>query len=276
MYAQCLECLTIYKLAADTLVKGHGMVRCGYCSAVFDALHTLTEQLPPEPIEYLDLHKPEAEPPQLQVPTLRPRAAAPETDMPAETSTSTQASLLPDRDKPSSSEKWRHTPAFAKHKTGGQRLRTWPWVAGTCALIISLGVELAYAERDWLTNEANVRPWLDEICIRLKCHLPPRSDPSKLELLSRDIRPHPSVPNALIVSATLRNAADFSQPFPVIEITLSDLDENRIGMRRFQPREYITDAKTLAHGMQSNSNAALVFEVADPGKNAIAFEFKFL
>jgi len=106
--------------------------------------------------------------------------------------------------------------------------------------------------------------------------LPLRHEPAKLELLSRDIRPHPSVANALIISATLRNDAAFAQAFPAVEISLSDLDENRIAMRRFVPQEYLGDARSIAAGLAPGATAALVFEVADPGKNAVAFEFKFL
>jgi hypothetical protein len=46
-------------------------------------------------------------------------------------------------------------------------------------------------------------------------------------------------------------------------------------MRRFHPQEYIGDARTIATGMQPGTTTALVFEVADPGKNAVAFEFRF-
>jgi hypothetical protein len=120
-----------------------------------------------------------------------------------------------------------------------------------------------------------VRAWLEPACERLRCTLPPRHDASALELISRDIRPHPSVPGALIISATVRNDADFAQAFPVVEITLSDLDETRIAMRRFQPRDYVNDARTIAGGLAPGASTALVFEVADPGRNAVAIEFKF-
>jgi hypothetical protein len=93
--------------------------------------------------------------------------------------------------------------------------------------------------------------------------------------LSRDIRPHSSVANALIISASLRNDAAFAQTFPDVDIILSDLDENRIAMRRFRPQEYLGDARTIAAGMAPGATTALVFEVADPGKNAVAFEFRF-
>jgi hypothetical protein len=105
--------------------------------------------------------------------------------------------------------------------------------------------------------------------------VPLRRNDELLQLASRDIRPHPSVPGALIISATLQNAGDFAQPYPIVEITLSDLDEQRIAMRRFRPEEYISDPRALVDGLAPDAKAPLVFEVADPGKNAVAFEFRF-
>ena len=72
MYSQCPECLTIYKLGAAELSQGHGSVRCGHCAAVFDALRTLTEQLPPEPVNQLEEIPGGGTLPQLSVPALRP------------------------------------------------------------------------------------------------------------------------------------------------------------------------------------------------------------
>ena len=266
MYAQCPECLTIYKIGAAVLGQSHGSVRCGHCNAVFDALRTLTEQLPDESVRHLLAHPGDDAPPQLAVPALRPK-------------TGEQQALLFDPDeRPTRAPAQRraHAPAFARVHRGRTVARNWPWALGTLGLALSLLAQIAYAERAILLDDAHVRPLLDRTCAVFGCHLPLRHDAVKLELLSRDIRPHPSVPNALIVSATLRNDADFAQAFPEVEITLSDLDENRIAMRRFRPQEYIADSRSLAAGLAPGATAALVFEVADPGKNAVAFEFKFL
>ncbi len=46
-------------------------------------------------------------------------------------------------------------------------------------------------------------------------------------------------------------------------------------MRRFLPRDYVNDPRLIAGGLAPGATTALVFEVADPGKNAVAFEFKF-
>ena len=271
MYSQCPECLTIYKLGATELSQGHGSVRCGHCAAVFDALRTLTDQLPPEPINHLDEIASDGTLPQLTVPALRP------------TSTKQQGTLFDPDDRLGRNNKPAtrnvpqrvQTPAFARIRHIAPIQRNWPWRLGVCMLLLSLVAQIGYAERAVLLDDSRTRPLLDRACENLGCRLPLRHDPATLQLLSRDIRPHPSVANALIISATLRNEASFAQAFPAVEITLSDLDENRIAMRRFAPQEYLSDSRTAANGLAPGGTAALVFEVADPGKNAVAFEFKF-
>lgn len=264
MHTQCPECLTVYTVDADTVRHGRGAVCCGHCGAVFDALPTLTEQLPPEPFEQLPAEAAQLQPPTLATPVYRPNPL--------------QETFTFDPD-----ERTRHrerrraaTPHFARSTRRQDASRRWPWVLGTLALCLTLSAQLAYAERDLLLNQPHVRPWFDHACAMLNCRLPLRRDVAGLSLVSRDIRPHPSVPGALIISATVRNDADFAQAFPTMEITLSNLDENRVAMRRFRPRDYVGDARALETGLAPGATAALVVEVQDPGKNAVAFEFKFL
>jgi predicted Zn finger-like uncharacterized protein len=261
MYTQCPECRTIYKIEAADLAAAHGSVRCGHCAAVFDALRTLSAQLPPEPIEQLESHATLAAPPQLDLPVFRPN--------PAQPSLFTEAS-----DRARAAER-SSLPAFAARRRRARQRSNWPWLAGCAVLLLTLGAQIAWAEQARWMDDARVRSWLDPLCVKLGCTLPLRHDAATLQLLSRDIRPHPSVPGALIISATLRNDAKFVQAFPTVEITLSDLDEKRIAMRRFQPREYLGDMRTLGAGLAAGASTSLVFEVADPGKDAVAFEFKF-
>lgn len=261
MYTQCPECLTIYKVDGAELAAAHGSVRCGHCAAVFDALRTLSLQLPPEPIERLDVHATLPAPPQLELPVFRPVPA--------------QASLFAEAADRARAAERSSLPAFAKRRRRARQRRNGPWLAGCALLLLTLAGEIAWAEQARWIDDARVRAWLDPLCATLGCRLPLRHDATTLELLSRDIRPHPSVPGALIISATLRNDAAFAQSFPTVEITLSDLDEKRIAMRRFAPREYLGDARTIGAGLAPGASTALVFEVADPGKDAVAFEFKF-
>ncbi|MER3546651.1 MAG: DUF3426 domain-containing protein [Rhodanobacteraceae bacterium] len=260
MYTQCPECLTVYVLDAATLAQGHGSVRCGHCTMVFDALPSLSETLPPEPFSGLPVLPHSADPPLLVQPVFRPPPdASPEAQTGAAFSTSS-APL---------------TPAFVQRRPPRRPMHNGRWIVSCVALSVLLLAQLAWANRAWLAADSNTRPLLAHVCAALSCTLPPVKDVSKLTLLSRDIRPHPSVPGALIISATVHNDADFTQPYPVIRISLTDLDGNAIAMRRFRPSEYVSDRKTRAAGLPPGGTVAAVFEVEDPGKNAVAFEFGF-
>jgi predicted Zn finger-like uncharacterized protein len=117
MYTQCPECLTIFKLSGAELAATLGSVRCGHCSAIFDALRTLTDQLPPEPIGTLDTHPAEVAPPQLGLPVFRPNPAQ------------NQGSLLFDPDeRPRAIERAAATPSFTRRRRARAR-RTGLWIA---------------------------------------------------------------------------------------------------------------------------------------------------
>lgn len=255
MFTQCPECLTIYTLATEELARGRGSVRCAHCGAVFDALRSLTETLPPGRIQRLDQHGVSEELPQLSMPVMRPLRE----DEPA-------AVASPSAKRP---------PEFARSMSAANH-RDWPWRIAAAVLLPLLLAQVAWAERSELLRNPLTRPWIAGACATLGCVVPLQRDSEGLVLLSRDVRPHPSVPNALIISATMRNDADHALAFPLVEITLTDLDEHRIAMRRFRPQEYVGDARTIRNGLASGASSALVFEVADPGKNAVAYEFKFL
>jgi len=99
---------------------------------------------------------------------------------------------------------------------------------------------------------------------------------ASIRLVSREVRPHPEAPKALMISASMVNDAGFTQRFPLVEVTLSDLGERIIAQRRFTPGEYLAEAESLQRGFPAGATAPLVFEVADPGQEAVAFEFRFL
>ena len=47
MYTNCPECGTVFRISTNDLRVAEGYVRCGHCSATFNALGSLTDELPP-------------------------------------------------------------------------------------------------------------------------------------------------------------------------------------------------------------------------------------
>jgi predicted Zn finger-like uncharacterized protein len=255
MYTQCPECLTVYRIPVDALTRAHGRARCGVCRAEFDVLATLVDQLPPEPFGKLERHHP-GPLPILDVPAMRPKAG--QHDLFA----------IEDEGEVAPAPSFVHGPP--PKPRSGRLLRF-----ANALLLLGLLAQAGYASRAWWLNEPRLRPWLDAACLRLECRLPARTDLGQIALVSRDVRPHPSQRGALIISATMLNRANFVQPYPIVEITLSNLDEQRVAMRRVAPQDYLVDMRALARGLAPNATATIDLEVQDPGRNAVAFEFKF-
>lgn len=149
------------------------------------------------------------------------------------------------------------------------------WIAGCCMLALLLAAQLAWINRTELFRNPSTRPWVARVCRIIPCRLPPIRDVAKLELLSRDVRPDPNVAGALSITATVRNNAPFRQPWPVVVVELTNLDNQPVAMRRFRPAEYLPDPARRAAGIAPGATAALAFHVADPGRNAVAFQFSF-
>jgi predicted Zn finger-like uncharacterized protein len=253
MYTQCPDCLTVFSLDASALAQARGQAACANCGTYSDALGTLADQLPPEPFRLLPQHLQSAHPPRLELAVYRPRA---ESIPPAETPA--------------------FTPRFVQdRRVARPRERRWPWVLVCFVLALLLGAQVAWAKRDMLIADPTVGAWLRQACASLGCELPLVRDVRRLHLVARDVQAHPSVPGALMISATIRNDAPFAQPYPVVSLILSDADGRRVAMRRLHPAEYLDDVAVIRAGLAPGASAALLFEVADPGTRAVAFEFGF-
>lgn len=283
MYTQCPECLSVFSLDAQTLAKAHGHVVCGHCQAGFDSLATLAEQLPPEPFTELPVNEPAYEPPLLDLVVYRPRPASSAVVVADEAVVAAApGSAVEDFSQLVFTPRFAREPRTQEPVARRQRRhlqsseeRRWPWVAACLLLALLLAVQLAWAKRDELIRNPGVGGWLRSSCAALGCELPLVAAPQQLRLLASNVQAHPSVAGALMISASVRNDAGFAQPWPVLTITLSNAQGQRIAMRRLQPAEYLDDAAILRHGLAPGGSAVLLLEVEDPGDKAVAFEIGF-
>ncbi|WP_158637088.1 DUF3426 domain-containing protein [Arenimonas daejeonensis] len=107
------------------------------------------------------------------------------------------------------------------------------------ALAIALLLQLVLADRYRLAGDASWRPRLETMCAALGCDLPPWHEPDAFRVTNREVQPHPKVPGVLLITTSFRNDARWPQAWPVMEVSLQDLDGQSLGLRRFQPVEYL-------------------------------------
>ncbi len=112
-------------------------------------------------------------------------------------------------------------------------------------------------------------------CAHLPCRYSGERDLSQIELVSRDVRSHPTAKNALLINVTIINQARFKQPYPTMLLSLSNLNGQIVARRQFQPQEYLDKVYTPFLRMEPETPVHISLAVIDPGEDAMNFEFSF-
>ncbi|HEX7028464.1 MAG TPA: DUF3426 domain-containing protein [Gammaproteobacteria bacterium] len=171
------------------------------------------------------------------------------------------------------------SPEMLKHillgKRKASRGATAGWSAAIVIGVLGLLLQIAYLKRDWLADHPRAGPIVVDFCKRIPgCELTPKRDLSQLQLVSRNVYSHPNEAAALMISAVIVNAANFSQPFPILLVSMSDVQGKVVAERYFHPSEYLPE-KPGTSEMQPGKAISVNLEVMDPGQNALAFELDF-
>ena len=113
------------------------------------------------------------------------------------------------------------------------------WLLGGVLLLALLAAQVAYFYAPQLARDARLKPWLALYCERAGCDLKPPRATSSIELVQTSVAPHPRYENALRLSAVLVNRAEQAQPYPVMEVSLTDSEGQVLARRGFTPAQYL-------------------------------------
>ena len=140
-------------------------------------------------------------------------------------------------------------------------------------------MQFAYLKRTELVKYPAMRPMLEGMCnvvgAVLPCDIPSPKDVSAIELVDRNVVSHPNAENALLITSTIKNNAEFVQAFPDMVLTFSDINQKVIAHRTFKPEEYLAKDVDIAQGMAPGIPIRITLEIVDPGEAAVNFEFDF-
>lgn len=148
------------------------------------------------------------------------------------------------------------------------------WSIGILTLLLVALSQFAWFGRDKLMHYPEGRMLLQNACKYIGCELPIIRAPEQIQVLSRSITSHPKVDNALLIQLTIANKANFSQPHPMLQISLYSSEEQLVVQRRFQPEEYL--ANSIPPGQLDPGKALYVeLEILDPGNGVTGFKLEF-
>ncbi len=148
------------------------------------------------------------------------------------------------------------------------------WSIGILTLLLLALSQLSWFGRDKLMHYTEGRMLLQNACDFIGCELPIIRAPEQIQVLSRSITSHPKVEDALMIQLTIANKANFSQPYPVLQISLYSSEELLVVQRRFKPDEYLTN-NSPAGQLDPGKALYVELEINDPGSNVTGFKLEF-
>ena len=166
----------------------------------------------------------------------------------------------------------------SKSMSGGGASRAL-WIVLIMVLLFVLVGQFAYLKREELAKYPSLRPVLEQTCAVLSsvmsCEVPEPRDVSAIVIVERNVVSHPNAKNALLITSTINNEAEFDQKFPELVLTFSDINQEVLARRTFKPEEYLAKGVDIHGGMKSKVPVKIMLEIVDPGEAAVNFKFDF-
>ncbi len=284
MYSECPNCHAIFRVTPEVLERAGGQVRCGECQTVFlaapieEEMNASPDASPAAAANHTFDRTVQDDDQTLEIEGLYDFTATSEVSADQARSALPESSALELIPEPDLEQRAAFQAASSVEPVVPKQRKGRPFLMAFLAvvLIALLGLQFLLAHRMELGNHSVLRPLIVNICQVLGCSVAPRRDTSRIALVDNAVYSHPNAEHALMIKGVLANEADFPQPYPVIEISLSDLRGRVVALRRFGPNEYLDPATDTPPQMPVEGRIPIRLEVVDPGRNALAFEFRFL
>jgi predicted Zn finger-like uncharacterized protein len=284
LITHCPSCRTHFRVHAEQLAARAGQVRCGKCSQVFDALEHLIEEIAPvrapRPQPESEAvradtaeaeHAPESADSEAldigaaaQVPIIAQAsdvvAKAPEPGAETPEATISEPVLAEpanvDADAASGASSFDFGPGAAVEPDGP--VRRWPWVLGALLLLLILLAQAAYHYRSVITLLfPESKPYAVALCATLGCELPLPRRIEQMSIDASDLQADTTNPSVMVLSATLKNRAIFNQQHPLLELTLTDAQDQPVVRRVLAPQDYLGKAVNTQAGFAANTEIAI-------------------
>lgn len=160
------------------------------------------------------------------------------------------------------------------HSQRRSMLKWCGWTLLNLLMILSLAGQFGWFHQAELSQQEELRGWYELLCNLLQCELVDFTDVTKIKTRKLVIRSHPDVDEALIVDAIIFNDSQFAQPFPLLYLSFTDIENKLVASRRFKPVEYLAGELTGSHQMPAQTEVHLSLEIVDPGTSAVSYQLK--
>jgi len=283
MITHCPYCHTHFRVHAEQLTARAGQVRCGKCSRVFDALDHLMEEVVAARAslampEFEALHadtaaaEPAPEPATMAVADagaqVQERAIAHAADVAAEMAAPAAETPAAVTSEPvvaesatvnataaSGARTFDFGPVAAAEPH--RAVRRWPWLLGALLLLLLIAQSAFYYRSAITVLLPETKPYAAALCAGLGCDLLLPRRIEQISIDASDLQADTNNPSVMVLSATIKNRAVFNQQHPMLELTLTDAQDQPVVRRVLAPEDYLGKNVDTQAGFAANSEIAI-------------------
>ena len=276
MKTRCPGCATTFRVTPDQIKARAGKVRCGECQRVFNALDSLLEEaLPPHPDKpsaplphrvnevpiAATAPRPETRAAQEEVgPASLVEPIGPLLDEEATQAFAKASGLIASRDTTEipGYSKWAEGVMSSPALPTQNKSARWPFTLVALLLVLALSGQLVFHFRSEIAVAApSARLALEAFSEALGAGLPLPHHADLVSIETSDLQADPANGKLLVLQATLRNRAAYGQAYPLLELSLTDTQDNAIVRRVFQPGEYLSPQNVAGQGFPASTDLAV-------------------
>ncbi len=138
----------------------------------------------------------------------------------------------------------------------------------TVAFLCTLAGQFLFWNFTDLARSPDTRPVVSSICKVAGCTLPEQKDTSLIQARNIVVRNDAVYQNTLNVDAIITNTAKFTQPYPQLNMTVLDENQEPLASRILSPDEYLSGEAAGAVKMQPGQPVHLALKIISPSDNA--------
>jgi predicted Zn finger-like uncharacterized protein len=149
---------------------------------------------------------------------------------------------------------------------------------GIIILLLALAAQGVYYYRgDIAANVPEARPYLDKICVHLRCSVALPQKPRMISIEASDLQAIDAAnPGIIVLTATLRNQATTALGYPALDVVLTNAKDHTVARRIFKPAEYLAAGKDVHAGIAPSAEITIKLTIDSGDVGAAGFRLDLL
>lgn len=136
------------------------------------------------------------------------------------------------------------------------------WSVGSALLLAALALQAVYFWRGSIAQQwPAARGYLEAACAGVGCQVPLARELAQLNIESSTLEADPARPGIVVLQTTLQNVAPYMQRYPHLELTLTGVNDDVLGVKVFAPGDYLPSEPNLSRGWPPKQTRAVALHL---------------